>query len=170
MCELDVINALHMIDQGEGLMNAIMCLTHPEQFDASVTVLNKIRLDQPSPSVAEALDHWCSLATGMSWMINRRSPAHRDKSGFRAGYDYLSVWGDAKAQLQVEDLGLTVNYRRGCVVAIAGRTFTHAVEDWGTKDPRTCIARWIRKSVFQEYGVSDLPWATVKAVEQRLYM
>jgi hypothetical protein len=125
---------------------------------------------QSSPSVAEALEHWLSLATGMSWMINCRSPTHHDKSGSQEGYDYLSAWGDAKAQLQVEDLSLTVNYRRGCAVAIAGRTFTQAVENWGTNDLRTCIARWIWKSVFEAYVVLDLPWATVEAVEKQLSM
>jgi hypothetical protein len=55
-------------------------------------------------------------------------------------------------------------------VALAGRVFTHEVGDWGSSDSRTCIARWIRKGVFKQHGVEELPWASVDNVRARLGM
>jgi hypothetical protein len=106
-------------------MNAIMFLTHPQQFDTLVRVKDQLVTNL----VAQ---HWASVATGLCWMVNHTSPKQCDKSGFRKSFDYFSVFGPAHTKLILKDLGLTFKYCASCVTAIAGRTFTHEVPAWGS--------------------------------------
>jgi hypothetical protein len=144
----------------EALMNAIMMATHPAQYAASVKVQAALQVHHTSPRFIEAFNHWPSVASGFSWITDHITAPHRDGKGFKSGFNYLSVTGTNNAVLRVEDLGAHITYKAGTVVAIAGAVLTHEVQQWGG-DPRTCVARWIRKKVFQENDVKTLPWTIV---------
>jgi hypothetical protein len=164
----DVQKALALMSSVDHLINALMSVTHPAQFEAAVKVCNAtVRERSLARNILNALSSWSSLCTGASWMFNRITPPHRDNKGFVSGFDYLLTLGGNHAVLKAEDLGIEVKYRSGCVVAIAGRPLLHEVPRWGTDD-RVCAAYWIRRSVFQKYGIETLAWSTVKRVKDVL--
>jgi hypothetical protein len=154
---------MNRILEVEAVINAIMMATHPAQYAASVKVQASLKAQYTAPRFIEAFNHWPSVASGFSWITNRITAPHRDGKGFKSGFDYLSVTGTNNAVLRLEDLGAQISYKAGTVVAIAGAVLTHEVQQWGG-DPRTCIARWIRRKVFEENDVKTLPWAMVDRI------
>lgn len=167
MGKADVQSALSHMEDFERLTNVILYLTHPPQYAASQAARRQMVNSAKDPRVLQNLKTWPSLFTGMSWMINRRTPPHRDPAGFTAGFDYLSALGSAHAMLELEGLGLKVAYARGLVVGLAGKALTHEVKGWEGGD-RVCIARWIRRLVFQDLEVEDVGWATIEGVATQL--
>jgi len=164
-----VHSAIDRIQEHEALMNVILYLTHPLQYASSKDARAKIILSGPDHRVAEHLKTWNSLFSGMSWMINRQTPSHRDGSGYTAGFDFLSVAGVASSVLELPDLGLKLSYERGCVVGLAGKALSHEVASWMGGD-RICCARWIRQQVFQDLNAVGVDWPTVAVIGKLLMM
>jgi hypothetical protein len=155
----------------EQLMNAIVYFIHPAQFRASVLALER-QPDMPKAETArqrvgQFLKTWPSIFGGMTWVLNRVTHAHRDRSGFDKTYDYLAVSGQASAQMFLRDLGLTIPYRRADVVALTGRFLTHEVGDWQGND-RVSSVRYIRADVFKDANIPEPGWADVQSVKAQL--
>jgi hypothetical protein len=122
-------------------MAVIVWLTHKFQYQASVTALSSMRSFAGSdhqklshPRIKDELNLWPSIFTGHTFIINRPTPIHRDSNGFKAGFDYLTVSGTAKATLSLPDLNGTCLYNPGTVVALAGRVFRHGADQAHASD------------------------------------
>jgi hypothetical protein len=157
----------------EAFMNVVTYFTHPDQYTTSINTLDKLRSGSHHPAVMgdgiqESVRDWPSIFTGFTWVINRSTPRHRDTSGFRQGYDYLTINGTATADLELSDLGLRLSYKARDVVAFTGWILAHAVSQWQNQD-RVCSVRWIRQSVVDEVlGIKDLQYPDVEDVAKRL--
>lgn len=168
-------------------MAVIVWLTHGLQYNASKAAIEQMKaLANTShqkfqhDQIKDQLQRWTSIFTGHTYIINRPTPVHRDSNGFKAGFDYLTVSGTAKAILTLPDINATCCYNPGTVVAIAGRVFRHAADridvdnhshDSFEGGDRVCIARWVRQQILQEFGLmaeDDLPWSTMAALEERM--
>jgi hypothetical protein len=137
----------------EHFINALVWMLHESQFKASAAAQTAMKITVPDCRVKRSLETWPSIFTGHTWIMNRLTPPHRDKEGFNAGFDFLSVGGVAKAMLRVRDINMSCEYNPGTVVAIAGRVLSHEVTDIEVGD-RIAIARWVRKAVLAKYGMA----------------
>lgn len=167
MAQDGVEQALYRIAPTERLLNAILFLIHNDQYNASLKVINKIKKTCTDKRILSHLRNWPSVFTGVTCVVNRITPPHRDRNGFKAGFDFLLTGGDYSGELRLRDIGITFPYRPGCVVALAGRVLTHEVGSWSGKD-RICMAHWIRERVFMKLGIDDLHWPTVQVLRSRL--
>jgi hypothetical protein len=100
-----------------------------------------------------------TVFTGHTWIINRKTPPHRDRGGFKAGFDYLSVLGTASSMISLCDINITANYNPGTVVGIPGRVSVYEVTAWG-KGNRICVAQWIRERLLKKHGVPKIDCVT----------
>jgi hypothetical protein len=137
-------------------MNLVVCATHEDQFQASVRGMAQIK-QLNGDVVRDSLKKWPSIFTGHSWIINRKTPAHRDSGGFISGFDYLSIFGTASSIIKLWDINITAQYNPGTVVALPGKVLVHEVERWGEGD-RVCVARWIRGRLLKMHGVTGIGW------------
>jgi hypothetical protein len=151
--------ALHCTSDLEAFMNLIVCATHEDQFQASVQAMAQIK-QLHGDVVQDSLNKWPSIFTGHSWIINRKTPAHRDSGGFISGFDYLSIFGTASSIIKLRDINITAQYNPGTVVALPGKVLVHEVEGWRGGN-RVCVARWIRRRVLKTHGVADIAWPKI---------
>jgi hypothetical protein len=141
----------------EAYCNIFLFLVHPEQFRASLEARQMSKEEDMSreggPRLQEGLDVWHSCFTGMSIMINRRTPDHRDVKGTPGTYDLLQILGKPrKSILHVPNLGINLVYHSRTGVLLAGRSLRHGVPDWKGED-RICIARWLRQAVLKHFQI-----------------
>jgi hypothetical protein len=90
----------------------VLLLTHPEQYVAAAQVVSGHLAD---PKISAGWPHdieWPSRVwQGISVMINRLTPKHRDEAGPKTGYDLLLAAGSANdAVLELDDLGAELEY------------------------------------------------------------
>jgi hypothetical protein len=142
-------------------------LIHNDQYSALLKAIDKIKDTCTDKRVLSHLRKWPSIFTGVTWVVNRITPPHRDRNGFKAGFNFLLTGGDYSGELKLRDIGITFSYRPGCVFALAGRVLTHEVGSWSGKD-RICMAHWTRERVLMEAGIDELNWATVQDLGSRL--
>jgi hypothetical protein len=157
--------AVRASEQLDRLINIIVYLTHPGQFNTSLAARTHLRAVGTS-DVKYYLGLWKSIFTGHTWVLNRKIRPHRDGQGFKAGYDYLTVLGTAFSQLHLRDINVTLDYRPGTVVGLPGRVLTHEVKDWGDGD-RICIARWLRKNLLLRRSIPGFDWPLVSSFMDR---
>jgi hypothetical protein len=147
--------------QTQSLLDAMLLMTHPAQHSAAVQVMAQLRADPVLSGPHPKVSTWPSNAwQGISAVINRITPPHRDLSGCKAGYDLLvSAGSAAQAELKLRDLGVTLAYKPGTAVLITAALLTHEVEEWGDGD-RICYAQWLRRKSLIENGIPEPGWST----------
>ena len=107
-----------------------------------------------------ATSKWVSAFTGIAVVSNRVSISHVDRNGSPAWYDLLLTVGSySHAELRMPEIGLTLDYGPGAVVALCGNTLEHEVGDWGTGD-RICYAMFMRKKVLARFDRHYVGWST----------
>jgi hypothetical protein len=165
MRRTEVQNAHHCTTELDALMNLIVCITHEDQFQASVQGMAQIKRQQ-GDVIQQSLGKWSSIFTGHTWIINRKTPPHRDRGGFKAGFDYLSVLGTASSFITLRDINITAQYNPGTVVGVPGRVLVHEVSTWGKGD-RICVAQWIRQRLLSKHGIQPINWPKVSGFNTR---
>lgn len=139
----------------QALMNAVLMLIHPEQYVQGVLARRSAQQNPQIIGWCPAVIEWQSVMSGISLIMNRKTPGHRDKSGPKAGYDLLLALGSASGvTLNLEDVGATIPYSPGTVNAICGRILTHQVSEWPQHQDRICYAHWLRECMLQ--GIGDV--------------
>ena len=107
-----------------------------------------------------AAEKWVSAFTGIAVMSNRRSIPHVDRRGSPAWYDLLLTAGSyRRAELRMPEIGLTMDYKSGTVVAICGNALVHEVRDWGDGD-QICYTMFMRKEVLAHNKCHWVGWST----------
>jgi hypothetical protein len=143
------------------LTNDILSVVHPELHHNAMRALHKLRKDSLTKWAA---DEWVSAFMGIAVMSNRRSISHIDRNGSPPWYDLLLTAGTySHAKLRMPEIGLTMNYDSGTVVAICGNALRHEVQDWGEGD-RICYAMFMRKAVLTRLECNWAGWSTRDSV------
>lgn len=151
---------LEAIQTTESFYNAIFFLTCPILYPIAIQAIEALRNYEKSQKIRLAASKWPSAFSGISTIINRATPPHRDPQGLHHGYDLLSMGGSARqVRLTLPDLGADFAYGPRTAVLIAGRTLRHSVGEWAGGD-RHCRARWLRKGVLEHLGIQPGTWMT----------
>lgn len=149
----------------EALLDVLLLLAHPSQYIAAVSVMEKLLVDKGLNRRARNLHLWPSCAwQGITVLINRITPPHKDSQGHPAGFDLLlSAGSTTTAKLKLPGLGATFSYQPGTVFLILGKQITHEVEAWGSGD-RICYAHWLRHRSVKESAVGAIEWCKLDVV------
>jgi hypothetical protein len=143
-------------------MAGILAITHPEQFQAGISILQQVKsnptlLREPGHFI-HVLKTWCVPFTGVSIIANRETLSHRDVGGSPHWYDILATMGNYDhTTFHLPSLHAAFPYRPGTVVAIAGKVIPHSVDAIGDGD-RVCFAWFMREDV-RKY--LDIPEGTL---------
>lgn len=130
---------------------AILALTHPEQFQAGLRILNAIKakpqsLREPGNFI-HVLTTWCLPFSGVSIISNRETTSHRDIGGSPHWYDILATMGRySDTTFRLPSLNAAFPYRPGTIIAIAGKVIPHSVDPIDKGD-RVCFAWFMRDDV-----------------------
>lgn len=137
-------------------MNLTLSLIHPDLYRTGLEILRKLRDSEATTDIAQ---EWQSVYTGIAVMCNRLTPFHRDTKGRPEWYDVLLSYSDQGScpELQIEDIGLGLQYESGAVVGLCGSVFKHGVGVWGVGN-RICYAHFMRESVRDRFDVAPAGW------------
>jgi hypothetical protein len=131
----------------ERFMNLTLSLVDPELFKSGLEALQRLRCMEETKDVAL---RWQSVYSGISIVCNRITPPHRDNKGRPEWFDTLINYSQSGAspRLEIDDIGLDLDYSSGAVVSFCGRVLKHEVKAWGMGD-RICFAHFMRDAVLE---------------------
>ena len=126
-------------------------------------MLRKLHELEATKDIAE---QWQSVYTGIAVILNRETPPCLDRGGRPEWYDTLINYSGTggKPQLQLNDLGMDLEYSSGTVVSFCSSILEHGVRNWGASD-RVCYAHFMRESVRKHLDVPPAGW-----VDQSTYL
>ena len=123
----------------EEFLNFVLLLIHPSLHKTGSSILQIL---QGLQETAEIASLWTSIFTGIAVISNRETPSHVDYNGRMEWYDLLTAKGShssCSTRLDLPEMGLSLAYGPGTVVALSGQIFEHCVRFWGDGD-RICYA------------------------------
>jgi hypothetical protein len=136
------------------LLSAISRIAHPEQYEAGLRALAAM---QGLPEIAEILQWWSSIFSGVSVIANRETPVHRDVGTSPEAYDLLvTLGGDETSALHLPSMGLWMAYRTGTAVLFSGYAVPHGVLP--SEAERVCFAYYMKDNVHERFGVKGVDW------------
>lgn len=138
------------------LLDAVTAIIHPALHAAAVQVRAAI-MENTDEAMQAYLEAWNCVFTGVSIIRNRECPPHRDPSTRAPWYDLLVTYGQyTNCQLGLQDIGTTLEYQSGTVVAVCANVLRHGVEHFS--GDRTCYAFFMRRDVFRLAGIPAPDW------------
>jgi hypothetical protein len=143
----------------EEFLNFVLLLIHPNLYKIGSSILQNLRGLQDTTEIASL---WTSVFTGIAVISNRETPTHVDYNGRPEWYDLLTVKGShlsRSTHLDLAEMGLSLAYGPGTVVALSGQIFQHCVRFWGDGD-RICYARFMREAVRKRFDIEPGNWMT----------
>jgi hypothetical protein len=154
---------IKITNNSEKFINLTLSLIHPNLFTSGLLILKKLRKLKATKVTAK---EWQSVYTGIAVVSNRETPPHRDSGGRPEWYDTLINYSGTggNPRLQLNSLGMDLEYSTGTVVSFCGSILEHEVRHWGTSD-RACYAHFMRESVRKRFDVPPAGW-----VEQNMYL
>jgi hypothetical protein len=140
------------------MLSAIARVAHPDLYWAG---RNAFLALQEIEEINEVMTMWNSVFNGVSIIVDRESPLHRDVGTRAAWYDILAtIGGDVDTSMRWPGLGISVSYRSGTVVLFSGFTIPHCVEM--SEMDRVCFAYYMKESVHARTSVLSPSWMTIK--------
>ena len=140
------------------ICNAITALIAPQQYDSGLSAIQLIKSDMHLHRTHPNLDHWISVWSGFSLIVNRKTIPHRDAGAAPMHYDLLVSGGTHEScVLDVCELGLKLSYLPNTAVAIVGRVLRHGVETWDGGE-RICQAQFIKDAIHDRLGLPRPDW------------
>jgi Oxygenase domain of the 2OGFeDO superfamily len=138
------------------ITSAILAVIHPELHKAGRETLNRLRqYEEIQPQ--DVLRRWTSAFSGVSVIVNRLTPPHRDGYSRNQWYDLLVTLGRYEdCNLELPGLGLSLEYGPGTVVGLMGMVLEHEVTRF--KGERVCYAYWMRDVVHEWASVPGNSW------------
>lgn len=104
------------------------------------------------------VDLWPSAFSAMQVIVNRKTPAHRDRGAAPCAYDLLiSAGTHTQSFINLIDIKTTLSYAPGTVVLVCGRVILHEVPSWEGGE-HICVAHYIRDVVHDRLGVERSDW------------
>lgn len=152
---------LQQTKETSALLAAILAVAHPELYVSGCKTFELLRAD-PDLTGSEleltlALEHWSSVFHGLSVMVNRETPLHRDMNTRPEWYDMLATVGTyTDAVLELPGLGIGLRYRSGTVVPISGKVLLHGVAK--VDRDRVCLAYYMRDMMGNRVGSQPAGW------------
>ena len=145
-----------------------MALVAPEQYNFGRSAIDQVQAGVAMAKTYKNVQLWPSIFTAMEVIVNRKTPAHRDKGGCLAHYDLLVSAGTHKqAYMALRELGGQFSYNPGTVLVFAGKVFLHEVMDWeGGK--QLCIAHFMKDSVHDRLQIPRPTYPTQNTYMQLL--
>jgi hypothetical protein len=138
--------------------NAITSIISPTLYSAGLSAIGQIQRGSVLAVHHPCVDRWTSVWTGISIIVNRATPMHRDWGAAPPFYDLLVSGGThADCHLNLPDLGTRLWYLPGTAVAVSGRVLRHEVPDW-LEGERICCAHFIKDAVHDRLGEARPVW------------
>ncbi|KIJ60687.1 hypothetical protein HYDPIDRAFT_98419 [Hydnomerulius pinastri MD-312] len=139
-------------------LNAVLSIVHPELYAAGEKVMRHLREDDEIEDVHEILDHWMSVFTTVSAVVNRESPLHRDPKTCKSWYDMMLTVGQyQEAILELSTFSVCLLYNAGTVICISGKLVHHGVSEIESGD-RIVYSFYMRESVHRFCSVPLATW------------
>ncbi|KAG9102287.1 hypothetical protein FS749_009627 [Ceratobasidium sp. UAMH 11750] len=146
-----------MLDQR---INDLVRRLHPAFYDLLLELRQRLSDSDIPPPVL--WDVWSSIFAFQAVGFNRQTRMHRDSAGMEGGLDLLFLLGDFEGgDLEVQDLGLEVDWLPGDLCAFDGKIFSHGIKSWrGQK--RRCFIYFVHRNVLKHFGLpTTLPFPLV---------
>jgi hypothetical protein len=102
---------------------SVLLLIHPNLYKIGSSILQNLRGLQDT---TEIVSLWTSIFTGIAVISNRETPTHVDYNGRPEWYDLLTAKGSHSSRstcLDLAEMGLSLAYGPGTVVALSGQIF-----------------------------------------------
>jgi hypothetical protein len=149
------------IYNGEILCNAVLALISPGLYDLGRSSIQNIMQGSHMARTGPSVSGWPSVFHAMQIIVNRSTPPHRDGQTFTSAFDILlSVGTQEDARLSLPDVGASLSYLPGSMVALSGNVLIHGIDSWSGGD-RACIARFMRDNIFNRLGLNRSSWSHV---------
>lgn len=127
--------------------NAITVAIAPELYLAGQASMQLLKQGVGLNSLLSCVGSWVSAWSGISIIVNRVTPSHRDPGAACSVYDLLVSGGThTQCSLDVPDIGASFSYLPGTVVGVCGKVLRHKVEGWEGGE-RICAAHFIKDAV-----------------------
>ena len=140
------------------ICNGITSIICPDLYDAGMNAVQALKSGVGLASHHDVLDEWESVWSGISIILNRRTPMHRDWGGAFQFYDLLISGGTHTAcVLDLPDLGAELQYLPGTAVAISGKVLRHGVKGWEGGE-RVCAAHFMKDAVHDRLQQPRSDW------------
>ena len=157
---LAALEWLDAISQSNSILSTILAVIHPELYDTGQETMNRLR-QHAEIQPQEVLHRWTSAFNGVSVILNRLTPSHRDGKTRKHWYDLLVSLGNYQnCHLGLPGVGITVEYGPGTVVALLGSTLEHTVAHF--EGERVCYAYFMRDRVHEWARVPSHSWMAIK--------
>ena len=158
---------LQTIMQGELLCNATTTLIHPELYNTGMAAVHQLQMGLILHSTHPNVNLWPSFFYGIQVIVNHDTP-HRDMVGSSTCYGFLLSSGTYKqSRLDLPELGTSLSYGPGTLVAVSGKVLLHGVK-WWEGGERVCIAHFIKDAVHARLGLERPQWPRQQTYLQML--
>ncbi|KAI0038756.1 hypothetical protein FA95DRAFT_1463960, partial [Auriscalpium vulgare] len=145
---------LYKAAESNAILSAVLSVVHPPLYRGAREVMLRLR---EQPDLAEAIDNWHSVFTGVAVISNRSTCLHRDTGGRFAWYDLLASCGPYHgAKLCLPAIGIELEYPPGTIDAVSGMSLAHSVP--GFDGERLCHAFFMKDSVHHFARVEAPGW------------
>lgn len=144
------------ISNSEILIDSVLALCHPEQYRIGMEAIGKLKFetDEWHPNVGL----WPSAFSGIGVIVNRVTPAHRDRGASAPVFDLLASMGLHKsATISLPDVQADLSYGPGTILLVCGRVLRHEVQIWDGGE-RICVAHYMRDNVHNRLGLQRPDW------------
>lgn len=150
---------MEAISNTEILINSTLALCNHEEYTVGMEAIRKLKhkshLQHPNLSL------WPSAFSGIGVIVNRATPAHRDRGSSAAVFDLLASMGThMSARIGLPDLQADLSYGPGTIVLVCGRVLRHEVLMWEGGE-RICLAHYMRDNVHNRLGLQRPDWVTL---------
>jgi hypothetical protein len=143
------------IQDMEDDINALLSVIDPDLLQAGISAITQLKhIHQDTP----ILSLWNSAFSAIGVIVNRKTLAHRDQGGWPACLDMLVAAGNYQdARLVLDDIGASLVYKPGALVALCGKVLRHSVHNWSGGE-RICYAHYMRNNVHNRLQVKQNTW------------
>ena len=147
------------ISHSEILIDSVLALCNREQYGIGAQAINMLKFEgnvsHPNVSI------WPSVFSGMAVIVNRATPAHRDKGASPPVFDLLASFGThVSATISMPDIQADLSYAPGTIVLVCGRVLRHEVQIWEGGE-RICMAHYMRDNVHNRLGLPRPGWVNM---------
>lgn len=138
---------LQLCGQVEALCNTVTAVVSPQMYDSGLAAMELIKDGHEMHHTHAHQLMWPSMWSGASVIVNRETPDHRDPGASPSTYNLLVAGGThTECSMRLPDLGATLRYLPGTLVAVSGKIIHCGVPQW-VGGERFCIAHFIKDAV-----------------------
>ena len=154
------------------LTNAVLAVTHPEQYAMAVEdakQLRRMKSDMNRPEEAEAAFRlFPSVWHAASVICNRQAMVHQDKGTKPEWYDLLMTFGtDDDTLLEIPKLRYRFRYLPRTSVLFSGKSLAHGVSE--SKGERMAMAFYLKENIQSRMGAKPAWYSFWSEVGQLPY-